>query len=207
MSAPRLSLSIRRRRERRIVEAAARLFSDHPYGAVQMDGVARAAGVAKPTLYRYFAAKEDLFLEALGGILAELEQQAEAASAAAGSAGEALERAVAIVLVGLGRCAGALHAVDGSEAALGDRGRAVIRKEVKRLRGGFARIVKRGVASGEFGLIDPEIAAGIILGAIRMTAATVEPDKRGAAAVVVADVLAQGLAGRKGMAAWPTGSP
>ena len=46
----------------KIVAAAAELFGAKAYDAVQMDDVARAAGIGKPTLYRYYPSKEELFL-------------------------------------------------------------------------------------------------------------------------------------------------
>ena len=51
----------------RILEAALKLFANETYQAVTMDRVARAAGVAKGTLYLYFPSKEALYL----GILSD----------------------------------------------------------------------------------------------------------------------------------------
>ena len=44
-----------------ILEAAARLFGRRPYHEVLMDEVSDKVGVAKGTLYRYYATKEELF--------------------------------------------------------------------------------------------------------------------------------------------------
>ena len=49
------------RRRERILDAGLALFLQQGYRGVRMEAVARAAGVAKPTLYRYFADKEALF--------------------------------------------------------------------------------------------------------------------------------------------------
>ena len=66
---PQLSADINRNIEAnktavraQIIAAAAQLFAAHAYDAVQMDDVARAAGIGKPTLYRYFPSKAELFL-------------------------------------------------------------------------------------------------------------------------------------------------
>ncbi len=48
-------------RERRILAAALKVFSDTGYSGATMDGVALEAGLSKPTLYQYFASKEALF--------------------------------------------------------------------------------------------------------------------------------------------------
>ena len=48
-----------------IVEAAERLFLERGFGAVSMDELAGAAGVARRTLYNQFASKEEIFREML----------------------------------------------------------------------------------------------------------------------------------------------
>lgn len=45
----------------RILDAAQRLFLDAGYGAASMEAIARAAGVAKQTLYAHFGTKAGLF--------------------------------------------------------------------------------------------------------------------------------------------------
>lgn len=181
-------------RRKRIVEASQRMFSETAYSDVQMDDVARAAGVAKPTLYRYFATKEDLFLEGLDLMLEELAIQTEASTGSATTAGEALRAAVGIVLNTLGRCIAAIHAFDGNDTSLGDRGRAIIRERVKRIRDTFAQVVTRGIQNGEFRSVDPLIASLAILGSVRMTAANTTSEQHAAAAQALADLLHQGLA-------------
>ena len=49
-------------RGQQILDVAAQLFSRRHYHEVRMDDIAAHAGVAKGTLYRYFADKEDLYL-------------------------------------------------------------------------------------------------------------------------------------------------
>ncbi len=56
-----------------IVEAAQRLFLQRGFGAVSMDELAEAAGVARRTLYNQFASKEEIFREMLLGVSGQLE--------------------------------------------------------------------------------------------------------------------------------------
>src|SRR4051794_21610886 len=49
-------------RGQQILDSAAQLFSRRHYHEVRMDDIAAQSGVAKGTLYRYFADKEDLYL-------------------------------------------------------------------------------------------------------------------------------------------------
>lgn len=48
-------------RERRVLEAALKVFSATGYAGTTMDAVAVAARVSKPTLYQYFKSKDQLF--------------------------------------------------------------------------------------------------------------------------------------------------
>ncbi len=48
-------------KERRILEAALKVFAEQGYSGASMDAIAALAGVSKPTLYQYFGGKEQLF--------------------------------------------------------------------------------------------------------------------------------------------------
>jgi AcrR family transcriptional regulator len=56
-----------------IVTAAQRLFLERGFGAVSMDELAEAAGVARRTLYNQFASKEEIFREMLLRVSRQLE--------------------------------------------------------------------------------------------------------------------------------------
>ncbi|WP_306321470.1 MULTISPECIES: TetR/AcrR family transcriptional regulator [unclassified Streptomyces] len=66
MSTPDPPLGLRELKKRRtrqnLSETAVRLFMEKGYDNVSVAEVAAEAGVSKPTLFRYFAAKEDLVL-------------------------------------------------------------------------------------------------------------------------------------------------
>jgi AcrR family transcriptional regulator len=66
----------REARRGRLLEAASRVFAARPFADVSMDEIARACGVGKPTLYRYFPSKDALyqavFIHALDGLEARL---------------------------------------------------------------------------------------------------------------------------------------
>ncbi|MGB1257332.1 MAG: TetR/AcrR family transcriptional regulator [Thiolinea sp.] len=51
----------RQEKRRRALDAALSIFSKHGYAAASMDAIAGAAGMTKPTLYQYFASKDELF--------------------------------------------------------------------------------------------------------------------------------------------------
>lgn len=56
-----------------IVAAAVRLFLERGFGAVSMDDLAEAAGVARRTLYNQFASKDEIFREMLLRVSGQLE--------------------------------------------------------------------------------------------------------------------------------------
>ena len=61
-----------------IVEAADRLFLERGFGAVSMDELAEAAGVARRTLYNQFSSKEEIFREMLLRVSRQLERRVSA---------------------------------------------------------------------------------------------------------------------------------
>jgi AcrR family transcriptional regulator len=72
----------RRRKEARpaeILEAGLAEFTERGFGAARMEDIARRAGVAKGTVFRYFATKEALFEAAVQSRLAPVLAGAEAA--------------------------------------------------------------------------------------------------------------------------------
>lgn len=180
-------------RRRRIVDAALQLFSECEYDAVQMDEVARIAGVAKPTLYRYFPTKEALFLEGIERILCELQQEVEEAEQDPRSASEALHSVIRRVFLALARCTAAIHAFDGADTQLGERGRGVIRSRVRSIRVVVERILARGVTEGCFRPADETLTALAILGAIRMSAAQASARRRPAALRLLTDFVERGI--------------
>jgi AcrR family transcriptional regulator len=65
----------------KILDAATRLFMQRGYHAVSINDIVHAAEVTKPTLYYHFADKEELFVQMVLRMLAELRADMEAAMA------------------------------------------------------------------------------------------------------------------------------
>src|SRR6201994_94162 len=81
----------RRRKQARpaeIIEAALSVFAENGYAAAKLEEIARRAGIAKSSLYLYFATKEDLSRAVVrSGIVPEfVDIQASAESFAGGTA-------------------------------------------------------------------------------------------------------------------------
>ncbi|AKJ12327.1 TetR family transcriptional regulator [Streptomyces incarnatus] len=77
-------IGLRERKKRRmyqeVSDIAVRLFLERGFDAVSVAEVAAAAGISKPTLFRYFPAKEDLVLHRIA------DHETEAARVVAGAA-------------------------------------------------------------------------------------------------------------------------
>lgn len=85
-------------RYRRILKAASKLGAEHGLERMQMADVAKEAGVAIATLYRYFPSKTDLFVGVLHGQVDTLSATAVRSPDSVGHAA-----AVADVLIAAGR--------------------------------------------------------------------------------------------------------
>src|SRR5689334_9621030 len=109
------------KRRQRMLDAATKVFMEVDYHSVHMDAIATAAGVAKPTLYRYFETKEALFFAALEQSLTQLAGDIE--RFCAGSAESCLRQAISLIFERIGRLAPALRAIEGQSAALKERRR------------------------------------------------------------------------------------
>lgn len=65
-----------------IVEAALRVFGEGSYDGATTAGIARAAAVSEPILYRHFPSKRDLYFACLDRMWARLQEQVELVVAA-----------------------------------------------------------------------------------------------------------------------------
>ncbi|MEU5532650.1 TetR family transcriptional regulator [Streptomyces sp. NPDC020362] len=94
-------MGLRERKKQRmyqdVSDIAVRLFMERGFDAVSVAEVAAAAGISKPTLFRYFPAKEDLVLHRIA------DHETEAARVAAGAA-DPLDALRRNFLDGLERC-------------------------------------------------------------------------------------------------------
>lgn len=85
MSSPTVRLSFKEQmhqaREDAILQAACRLLGEKAYDAMTMDDVANAVGIAKASLYKHFASKEELCCAAMVQILQRVQAYLDSLSA------------------------------------------------------------------------------------------------------------------------------
>ena len=188
------STPARNDRRHRIVLAASRMFAARAYVEVQMDDLAKEAEVAKPTIYRYFKSKEDLFLEALDGTMNDLVGEVSRVAAEPGAAPDVLRAMIGAALRSFARCTAAIQALDGTDSALGDRGRAMLRRRARQIREEFSRVVNQGARDGSFRPLNADIVSRAILGAVRVASMSEESPADGPGADILIDLLLNGLA-------------
>jgi len=157
----------RQRRRADILRAAADLFGRRGYGGVQVDDVARAAGVGKPTLYRYFASKEELFLQVFGDALEGLEADLEVIRGRETSQRAALRAMVERLVDVLGEQMVSLRVLTGEQPELADRWRMLFRGRRRPIQDALRGVIAAGIARGEFRAVDPDVLPALLLGMIR----------------------------------------
>lgn len=147
-----------------ILDAARRLVAEGGFAAVQMSEIARTAGVATGTLYRYFSSKEALCRELFREVSSrEMGKLAEIAS----SDEPASERLVRVLRTFAGRAVKGRRLAYALLAEPVDVNLAEERAFFRRTHADiFARILEDGIENGELPEIDVRIAAACIAGAI-----------------------------------------
>lgn len=161
--------AIRRRKEARpgeLIAAALELFVEKGFAATRLDEVAARAGVSKGTVYLYFSSKEELFKQVVQtGIVPVLDEGAALLEQHHGSAAELL-RAMLVgwwERIGATRLAGIPKLMMSEAGNFPDLAAFYYETVIQRGRGLLAEILRRGVASGEFRPLNPEIAADVII--------------------------------------------
>jgi AcrR family transcriptional regulator len=168
----------RRRREfrRAILRAAEKIIVAKGYSAMTMDDVAREAQFSKATLYHYFRSKGELLLEILGHFFEEIEQEMQKISRLRLSAREKLRKGINFYLrfteekENISRMLmmdrsfmEKMNIFISPESKLTsevDR-RFITKARAKRkdILGGVSKMLKEGMASGEFRKMDVSAAA------------------------------------------------
>jgi len=157
-----------RRKESRpdeIVAAALACFTEKGFSATLLDDVAAQAGIAKGTLYRYFESKEDLFRAVvhtnLGTALTAAEHEIAASHS---SAAELIAGLIQRMAERIASPAGVLpHLVFAEAARFPDLARFYVDTVIARGLGLMERVIKHGIATGEFRPVDTRSAAFCII--------------------------------------------
>src|SRR5690606_28201188 len=153
-----------------VVMAAARLFARAGFHATSLDDVANALGVTKPTIYHYFANKDEILFECMRRGLTAIALAGTEATKARGANGlerlEAMMRAYARVMAqDLGRVTILTSEFDLSVTSKREFRR--IKKEVDSM---VRELVIEGMRDGSIERADPKFVTFTLTGALNWIA-------------------------------------
>lgn len=193
----------RQRRRETILAAAAELFARRAYHDVQVDDVARQAGVGKATLYRYFSSKEELYLRAFDRALARLETGLHAPPPDGAPPEVVLAGKVRALLTTFTEQLPALKVLGGDHSHLAEQMRVVLRRRTSRIAASLREVLEAGRAAGRFRALDMEMTPLLVIGMTRgvvMMAGDAGPERLEAAILdlVLKGALAEPAGGDAG---------
>lgn len=149
-----------------LLAAALRVFAERGFAAARLDDVAREAGVSKAALYLYFESKQAIF-EALvrSAVLHNIERLEAMVAGSEESAGDLLRRLVQAVarLVVETELAAFPKLIVAEATNFPDLARLYRSAVIERVLGLVARIIRRGIETGEFRPADPHLAARLVM--------------------------------------------
>jgi len=157
----------RQERRHKILSAATELFGESPYDLVQMRDVAARAEVGKPTLYRYFPSKEELFLEVFKSGLDRLDAEIATILKDADQPGRSLERLLQALLGALGGQVAALRMLTDDQSHVMGRWRSEFRRRRQPFVMAARTILERGIARGEFRPVDLDAVPSMLIAIVR----------------------------------------
>jgi AcrR family transcriptional regulator len=151
----------------RIVEHATRLFADRGYDGVRISEVARALGIGKATIYRYFPSKQALFVDCVEKVRFTLvPKDVREASDRQGTLDEQGERRARAVLEHFDAYRMLTHLLGslghGSDPELA----AKARKELHWMITNAEPLIRRAIAEQRIRSLDPELLAYMLWGAL-----------------------------------------
>jgi len=153
--------------KRKILEAAAKCFSEGGYAKTTMDRIAEEAGVSKGALYWHFKSKEELFVELKQRSIANVRKQFEKLFSQKKPFDAKLRGAIGLYLSSMipeNREVARLNAEFLAEAPKIPKLNDMLKDQYEMFRGLFASTIEEAIEKGELrGDIDPEIVSMILL--------------------------------------------
>jgi AcrR family transcriptional regulator len=163
-------------RRRQIEDVASALFSSRGYAATSMRDIAKALDLQGGSLYAHIPSKEAVLAaiveEAAEAFHAAVRPVAERRAPAAERLREMVAAHIRVVTGGRERAKVFLF----EWTFLGEERRQAVTRSRAAYQGYFERVVAEGVAAGEFGPVDPRLAAVFILSAMNAMAYWYRPD-------------------------------
>jgi AcrR family transcriptional regulator len=151
-------------RRSEITTTAARLFNEFGVDRVSMDDVAKAVGLAKPTLYHYFPSKEQILYTIHKDLFEVILSALEERLATGAPPDEQLLGVFLDMFESMDTHPGHTRVFFEHFRKLGAEYRAAVRKEQRRYERLVQGIVEDGIAQGYFRAVDPRLASLALFG-------------------------------------------
>ena len=164
----------KRRKEARpseLLAAALDLFVEKGFAATRLEDVATRAGVSKGTLYLYYENKEALFKAVIQeGIIPVIVENEAIAAQHTGSSFDLMEKLLANWWTKIGQTAfaGIPKLMVAEARNFPELGRYYVENVINRGRALVGSALQRGMASGEFRLMDVETTIDVVIAPILM---------------------------------------
>jgi len=170
-------------RRREIEDVASDLFREQGYAATSVRGIARALDIQGASLYAHVTSKEDVLWAIVDRAASRFEAAADAAEARAdanhpGNHAAQLSELARGHVGTITQDVGAASVFVGDWRSLGPERRAAILARRDAYERRFRELISAGMATGEFRMTDPALAAMLVLGALNSIATWYDPDGR-----------------------------
>lgn len=149
-----------------IRKAASRVIAEHGFEKLTMSLVAKAAGVAKGTLYNYFKDKAGLLIHVVLRSQSHLLDEITETAGRDGSASEKLSRMALAILDAAVANRELLMMIGGGERFFAPAQTPEIQEMQTKVIDACTKVVERGMESGEFRRRDPVMVAQVFLYAV-----------------------------------------
>jgi len=192
---------IRDFRREQVIDVARRLFGERGTTEVSMEEIASEAGVARSTIYVYFANRDELLRACLKSMHDRLIEKTSRSWDVENAPIERLRILILGILEQLDESPAFLRLALATYEAVSPSG-AAVDSELSLIgldvAGQLKDLYEDGVAGGEFRVIDPDLAVTLIgqqiYGAMSVRAADPLPQPRDLAAAEITDFVRRGLA-------------
>ncbi|HJY84577.1 MAG TPA: TetR/AcrR family transcriptional regulator, partial [Candidatus Binatia bacterium] len=150
--------------EEHLLEVAAKRFASAGYRQTTLDEIARHAGVAKASMYRYFENKQELLVKIFLKVASSFARGVQPLLVASLPPGEKLRRAVQDLVRNMGENIALFTVFYSEEADLPPRLRAEVLEVRRRLAANLESILREGMAQGVFREVDAKLVVYAIMG-------------------------------------------
>ncbi|MBZ6078488.1 TetR/AcrR family transcriptional regulator [Microvirga puerhi] len=184
----------REQKREAVLGTAVRFFNTKGFHATSLDDVALALNVTKPTIYHYFASKDEVLFECVRRGLESIRESATTAAAHGGTGRERLRTMLldyAIVMTkDFGIC---VSRTQDTQLSPDSRTRfRALKREIDII---IRHVIEEGIADGSIKAGDPRLATFTVTGALNWIAHWYDPEGRMSAQDVAEGTVAMLLTG------------